>query len=164
MNEFWLEGPIAGVAPLLMPAAHTFLQVRHDVPELLNGLSLEQIWQKIGESAPIGFHAIHIAGATDRFMTYARGEQLTEAQLADVRTLEKSTTGLDYTEIVSRLQRSIDSALAQVRATTDDAMLAPRQVGRKLLPTTTIGLIAHAAEHAYRHAGQITTLRKVLER
>jgi uncharacterized damage-inducible protein DinB len=164
MNELWLEGPIDGVPPLLMPAAHTFLQVRQEVPELLAGLSLEQIWQKIGESASIGFHAIHIAGATDRLMTYARGEQLSDAQLADVRTLEKTTTGLEYHEIVSRVQRSMDSALAQVRATTDDAMLLPRQVGRKLLPTTTIGLIAHAAEHAYRHAGQITTLRKVLER
>jgi hypothetical protein len=147
-----------------MPAAHTFLQVRQDVPDLLDGLSLEQIWQKVGDSAPIGFHAIHIAGATDRLMTYARGAQLTDAQLADVRMHEKATTGLAYDEIVMRVHRALDAALAQVRATTDEVLIAPRQVGRKLLPTTTIGLIAQAAEHAYRHAGQIATLRKVLDR
>jgi hypothetical protein len=52
--------------------------------------------------------------------------------------------------------------LAQVRATPADTLLAARGVGRKQLPSTTLGLIAHAAEHALRHAGQITTLRRVL--
>jgi uncharacterized damage-inducible protein DinB len=38
----------------------------------------------------------------------------------------------------------------------------PREVGKKLLPSTVLGLIAHAAEHAYRHCGQIATLRQVV--
>ena len=161
MTELWLAGPVDGVPPLLMPAAHTFLQVRQDVPELLTGLSLEQLWKKVGDSASIGFHAIHIAGATDRLMTYARGEQLSETQVADMRS-ETSITGLDGNEINARLHRVIDAALDQVRTTPDAVLLRRRGVGRKQLPSTTLGLIAHAAEHALRHAGQIATLRKVI--
>jgi uncharacterized damage-inducible protein DinB len=161
MTELWLSGPVDGVTPFLMPAAHTFLQVRQDVAELLAGLALEQLSRNVGQSAPIGFHAIHIAGATDRLMTYARGEQLTDAQLADMRA-ETALTGLDNSAIVVRVQRAMDSALTQVRGTPADALLTPRGVGRKNLPSTTIGLITHAAEHALRHTGQIATLRKVI--
>ena len=161
MTELWLSGPIADVPPFLMPAAHTFLQVRQDVPELLAGLSVEQLWIKVGQSAPIGYHAIHIAGATDRLMTYARGEQLTDVQLADMRA-ETAVTGLTSSDIVTRVLHVLDSALSQVRATPSEALLAPRGVGRKNLPSTTLGLIVHAAEHALRHTGQIATLKKVV--
>lgn len=161
MTEFWLSGPVAGVPPLLLPAAHTFLQVQHDVTAALADLSTEQIWKRVGQSASIGFHAVHIAGATDRLMTYARGEQLNEAQIAAMRA-EAGTAGLDAREIVSQVHGAMSAALAQVRATPADNLMLPRHVGRKQLPTTTLGAIAHAAEHALRHAGQIATLRKVL--
>ena len=37
-----------------------------------------------------------------------------------------------------------------------------REVGRKRLPTTVLGLLFHAAEHTQRHAGQVaTTVRMV---
>ena len=39
MTEFWLTGPVDGVHPLLMPAAHAFLQVRQEIPQFLDGLS-----------------------------------------------------------------------------------------------------------------------------
>jgi hypothetical protein len=36
----------------------------------------------------------------------------------------------------------------------------PRYVGRKMLPSTVIGLLTHIAEHTQRHVGQaITTAR-----
>lgn len=159
--EFWLGGPVEGVTPMLMPAAHTFLQVRHDVPEIVSSLSVDRLWQRPGRSASIGFHAVHIAGATDRLMTYARGQQMTEAQLADMR-LEATLTGLEPEEIAARVRRAIDEAMAQVRSTTDGELLVVRGVGRKQLPSTTLGLITHAAEHALRHAGQIATLARVL--
>ena len=37
-----------------------------------------------------------------------------------------------------------------------------REVGRQRLPSTTAGLIFHAAEHASRHAGQVVTLGAVV--
>ncbi|MGH7497555.1 MAG: hypothetical protein ACREL3_01755 [Gemmatimonadales bacterium] len=39
--------------------------------------------------------------------------------------------------------------------------MAPREVGRKRLPSTTLGLVFHAAEHSSRHAGQIVTLAHI---
>ena len=162
MTEYWLTGPVDGVHPLLMPAAHAFLQVRAEIPQFLDGLSTDQIWARPGQSASIGYHAIHLAGATDRLMTYARGEQLTEAQLADVRTTEKTVTGLEADAIVRRVHDAVDAALAQVRATPVESLTSARTVGRKHLPSTTLGLIFHAAEHATRHAGQIATLARVV--
>lgn len=57
----------------------------------------------------------------------------------------------------------LDQAMAQLRATPADQLAEPRAVGRKQLPSTTLGLLYHAAEHTARHAGQIATLLRVLE-
>ncbi|HXG89334.1 MAG TPA: DinB family protein [Vicinamibacterales bacterium] len=162
MSEVWLSGPIDGVPPLLMPPAHTLVQVRHDVTSLLGELPSEQLWRPVGASAPIGFHALHIAGSIERLMTYARGEQLTDAQMHALGG-EPTMTGLAAHDLTARVDGAIDVALQQIRATPADALLIERFVGRKMLPSTTLGLIVHAAEHALRHAGQMATLKKVLD-
>ena len=51
----------------------------------------------------------------------------------------------------------------QLRTTRADALLETREVGRAKLPSNTLGLLFHAAEHSTRHAGQIVTLRRVVE-
>jgi uncharacterized damage-inducible protein DinB len=158
--EVWLTGPVVGVTPLLMPAAHALLQVRADVPDTLQGLSNDQIWARRGASASIGYHAMHLAGATERLMTYASGAQLSDAQLAEARA-EKTLDGLSAEEIVDRVQRAIDRALDQIRRTDPNTLTEAREVGRQRLPSNVIGLIFHTAEHAARHAGQMATLRKV---
>jgi uncharacterized damage-inducible protein DinB len=160
-TEQWLSGPVAGVPPLLMPAAHALLQVRGDVRDALEGLSPEQIWARPGASASIGFHAMHLAGATERLMTYAAGRQLSGDQLIDARA-EKDLDGVASADIVARVERAIDAALAQIRATDSATLSESREVGRQRLPSNVLGLIFHAAEHAARHAGQIATLRKVV--
>jgi hypothetical protein len=159
--EVWLTGPIAGVPALLMPAAHALLQVRADVAMVLDGLTPEQIWSRPGASASIGYHAVHLAGATDRLMTYAAGAQLSEAQVADLKR-EKTLAGLGADEIIARVQRAIDAALDQVRRTDPGTLTDTREVGRNKLPSTVLGLIFHTAEHAARHAGQMATLRKIV--
>lgn len=161
MTEAWLTGPVEGVNPVLMPAAHSFLQVRDEMPHLLAGLTLEQIWQEAGASASIGYHAIHLAGATDRLLTYARDEQLSVDQIEAMKG-EKGLVGLDAVAIVARVQSAMNAAIDQVRRTPAETVLAPRAVGRQRLPSTVIGLIFHAAEHATRHAGQVSTLRKIV--
>jgi uncharacterized damage-inducible protein DinB len=62
---------------------------------------------------------------------------------------------------VDETVRSLDAGLAQVRATTVEELLAPRTIGRAALPTTVLGLLFHAAEHATRHAGQAITTARV---
>ena len=162
MTEAWLTGPIAGVDALLMPAAHSFLQVKGELPVLLDGLSVEEIWRTPGRSTSIGFHALHLAGATDRLLTYARGETLTAEQLETMKA-ERQQTGWSAAELVSHVAAAMDRAIAQLRETPSGIMGDAREVGRQRLPATVLGLLFHAAEHATRHTGQIATLRRIVQ-
>lgn len=159
--EVWLSGPVEGVPPLLQPAAHALLQAREDVRRLLADLTPAEIWMRPGRSAPIGFHALHLAGATERLLTYARGEPLSDAQRAEAAA-EAHAADVPAAALVARVEAAVEAALAQLRTTPEASLLDPRRVGRQGLPSTVLGLLFHAAEHATRHAGQIATLAKVV--
>ena len=78
--EPWLRGPVEGVPPLLQPAAHAFVMAVEDVERATEGLHPDDLWAEPGGAASIGFHIAHLSGATDRLVTYARGERLSDAQ------------------------------------------------------------------------------------
>src|SRR3954468_7705480 len=84
--EAWQRGPLEGVPLLLMPAAHAIVHAQEDASRALAALSSDQIWQRPGGAASIGFHVRHLGGALDRLLTYARGEQLSEEQRRRVPT------------------------------------------------------------------------------
>ena len=159
--EFWLRGPVDDVSPALMPAAHAFLQTLEDVERATADLTSEQWWLSPGGAASIGFHVLHLAGSTDRLLTYARGEMLSDEQKAAFRA-ESSPSTVATASLLADLRRSFDAALEQVRATPPSSLYDARAVGRAALPTTVIGLLFHAAEHSQRHAGQIVTMAKVV--
>jgi hypothetical protein len=50
--EAWLRGPLPGVDPFLMPAAHAIVQCREDVTGAVDGLSAEQLLVHAAEHAP----------------------------------------------------------------------------------------------------------------
>ena len=161
--EVWLRGPIDGIVPLLQPAAHTLEQVREDVLPLVESLTPGQLWAQPGGAAAIGFHLAHLPGSLERLLTYSRSESLTEQQLAAMaleRTIYDSRPEL--TSLVARFTHGIDAAIAYLRSVPTETLLLPREVGRKRLPSTTLGLIFHAAEHSARHAGQIVTLNIIV--
>jgi uncharacterized damage-inducible protein DinB len=159
--EVWLRGPVPGVDPALMPAAHALLQTVEDVERAAGDLSTEQLWSRPGGAASVGFHILHLAGSTDRLLTYARGERLNDAQKAALAS-ESSPPPADVAWLLANLRRIFDAALAQIRDTPASTLYDARPVGRGMLPTTVIGLIFHAAEHAQRHAGQLVTTVKML--
>ena len=164
LPEVWLRGPVEGYPSELQPVVHALLQVREEVERHVADLTPEQLWARPGDAGSIGFHLRHIAGATDRLLTYARDESLTPEQIAWLKAEgvpgEPPATA---TEAIAIAHQGIDRALAQVRGTDVRTLLDARGVGRARLPTTVIGLVFHAAEHASRHAGQIATLRKVVK-
>ena len=163
--EVWLRGPVEGYAPELQPVVHAFLQVREEVERHAADLSVEDLWARPGGAGSIGFHLRHIVGATDRLLTYVRGESLTPEQMAWLKgEAIPGDPPADASSCVALAQAGIDRALAQVQATDVTTLLEPRAVGRAQLPTTVLGLLFHAAEHATRHAGQIAVLRKVVRR
>jgi len=160
--ELWLSGPVEGVNPLLMPAAHALLQTMADVEQATANLSVEQLWQKPGTAAPVGFHLKHLAGSTDRLLTYARGERLNDAQKAVLADENSAGTPLtDAASLLATLRATIDAAIGQLRATDPATLTETRQVGRSA-SSTVLGLIFHAAEHAQRHAGQVVTTVKII--
>ena len=130
---------------------------------MLPSLSAEQIWRRPGGAASVGYHARHAVGSLDRLLTYARGEQLTAAQLralANEGRADENERIAD--ELVAEFDAGIELALGQLRATDESTLLEPREVGRGRLPSTVIGLLFHAAEHTQRHVGQLVTTVKIV--
>ena len=160
-TEVWQRGPVDGVPPPLMPVAHALLQVQEDLRALVASVPATHFWVRPGGAASIAFHVRHIGGATDRLLTYARGEALSEAQRAAL-ALEADLTGPPLDALVDAALRTLDAALAQVRATAPATLGEARALGRARLPTTVLGLLFHAAEHATRHAGQAITTARIL--
>ena len=156
-----MRGPVPGVEPLLQPAVHALLQVKEDIEALVAHVPAEHVWARPGGAASIGFHARHIGGSIDRLLTYARSERLTAIQFAAMEA-ESTDTSQTLSEVAAGAVSAIERAIDQLRATPHDALLGHRAVGRAGLPSTTIGLLFHAAEHATRHAGQAATTAKIL--
>jgi hypothetical protein len=163
LPEPWLRGPVAGIPGLLQPAAHAFIMAREDVSSAVAGLHAEQLWLTPGGITPLGFHLAHLSGSTDRLLTYARGEPMSETQkerLGLERRLLEVKPSLD--ELVANWNRTVDEALRQLASTSDATLLERRTVGRAQLPSTVLGLLFHAAEHASRHTGQVVTTAKLV--
>jgi len=153
LPEPWMRGPIEGVDPLAAPLLYSFQQAREDLARYTEGLAPSQIWASPHGFGSVGFHLRHIAGSTERLMTYLQGGQLDEQQLAALDQ-EKRPDGPDRDELLAAMDRAFRDAEAVVRSLDPSTLAAPRAVGRQRLPTTVIGLLTHIAEHTQRHVGQ----------
>lgn len=163
--EAWLRGPVEGVPPLLMPAAHALLGASADLAAAVAGLSPEQVWERPGNAASIGFHLRHIAGSLGRLYSYARGVPLSEEQRAALqREGESGTPPADATALLHLVEAAVADALEVLRQTPERELLTFRGVGRAQLPSNTIGLLFHGAEHTQRHTGQVIATAKFLRR
>lgn len=158
--DAWLRGPVPGIVPELAPLAHALIQAREDIVRATAGVGAAELWLRPGGAASAGFHLKHAAGALDRLMTYARGEQLSAAQRAALA--DERTEGSAPAVLVERVLHAIEDALAQLARTQAAELDAERTIGKAALPATARGALFHAAEHLSRHTGQcITTLRVV---
>ena len=161
--EPWLRGGVPGVPSLLQPVAHTLVHAREDVAAAVEHLSPALVWQRIGGCASVGFHLMHLAGSTDRLLTYARGEALSDAQrVALDQERRADDAGPPLHVLLQKWDDVVQDALRQLRTTPEASLTEERFVGKARLPSTVLGLLFHAAEHAARHTGQIVTTAKVL--
>lgn len=152
--EYWMRGPVEGITPLLQPVAHALLQAREEVNMILQDFPANKLWERPAELASVGFHLQHLRGVLDRLFTYARNEQLNEEQLAQLKA-EGVPSAQSVKDLLEAFSAQVDIALAQLRHTDADALLLPRGVGRKQIPSNVLGLLFHAAEHTMRHTGQL---------
>jgi uncharacterized damage-inducible protein DinB len=158
----WLRGPVPDYIDEVQPVAHSLLQVREEI-ELIVALPLEKLWARPGGAASIGFHLKHLAGSLDRLLAYASGRQLSAVQRQALADEGLSGDPAERSEtLVRAAQSAIDRALNQVRMTPLCSLDEVREVGRDRLPSTVLGLLFHAAEHAQRHSAQIITTAKVV--
>lgn len=102
----------------------------------------------------------HIAGSIDRLLTYLEGRQLTASQLAALPS--EVQPGATREELLAELGAALGRAEKIVRALDPATLADPREVGRKRLPTTVIGLLTHIAEHTQRHVGQAISAAKLV--
>jgi len=161
--EVWLRGALPDVPPLLQPVAHSLLQSREEVRAAVATLTPAQLWARPGGAASAGFHVRHAAGSIDRLLTYARGEQLSDAQRASLVAEGAPDLAADASaRLAAEFDAAIARALQQVQVTPASTLLEPRDVGRARLPSTVLGLLVHAAEHTQRHVGQLVTTARIV--
>lgn len=161
--EVWLRGPVEGVHPLLMPAAHALLGAQQDLRHAAADLTAEELAQRPGGAASVGFHLRHIAGSLGRLYTYALGQPLTDSQRAALRAEgEAGTPPESAAELLDLVDAAIAEAMEVLRSTKESELLEFRGVGRAQLPSNTLGLLFHGAEHTQRHTGQVITTAKII--
>jgi uncharacterized damage-inducible protein DinB len=69
----------------------------------------------------------------------------------------------DAATLIEGWRRAVDRAIAQLAATPESVLLEFRGVGRAQQPSSLLGQLFHAAEHASRHTGQVVTTAKILK-
>ena len=160
-TEWWQRGPVEGVPALLQPVAHILLQVGESVDDAVAGLTESQWNARPGGVASPAFHVRHIAGVIDRLFTYARGEPLSDAQFALLRTEGEPLHSPEVPSALVALHARIDAAIAELRTIDVSTLGDFRAVGRAKLPSTVIGCLVHGAEHSMRHVGQLVVTTRV---
>jgi hypothetical protein len=147
---------------MLLPAAHAFIQVAEDVRRAAADLPPEALWLKPGGAASPGFHLKHLVGSTDRLFGYAKGESLSDEKKKRAAQESVAGDGETLASLTEAAHAAMLGALDLLRGTSPDHLLDAREAGAMRLPTTVLGAIFHAAEHAQRHAGQFVTTVKII--
>lgn len=160
--EVWMRGPIPQVPALLQPVAHAILQVNEDIQKIDSDKYEKQLWIKPYGMASIAFHLQHIAGVIDRLMTYSRGESLNEEQFDSLSQEGQRNDNLCLEDLKGNLERTVEVFIAALKRINPDSLTEERFLGRKKIPTTQMGLLFHAAEHAQRHYGQLLVTLNLL--
>jgi uncharacterized damage-inducible protein DinB len=154
--EPWLTGEHAHLAPIPRLLRCSLDLSITDVRRWTEPLSDAQVWAKFGDAGTVGFQLCHLAGSVDRLLTYARGEALSEHQLAFLR--RESEPGATKAELLAALVAAYAAAGAFAESAT--GFDQPRFIGRHRLETPLGVLLAHIAEHTQRHTGQLIILCK----
>ncbi|WP_341225631.1 DinB family protein [uncultured Arcticibacterium sp.] len=155
LPEVWLRGSIAEIPALLQPAAHALLQTVEELHIILEDISNELLIQEIGGRATPSFHLKHLTGVLDRMLTYAKGESLSKEQFDYLRNEKLLEPKPIKEELINAFETKVSEALIYFKSLDEAKLTEARGVGRKQLPSTVIGLLFHAAEHAQRHLGQL---------
>jgi len=158
--EPWLRGTMGEVPTVGRAVLHALQLAQEDLLTWCGDLSDEELNARPGGIAPVAFHLRHIAGSSDRLLTYAEGRQLDAAQIATMKA--ELLPGAKKSELFAELAATNEQAAQRVRRLASSDLDAARGVGSKQLPTTVGGLLVHVADHTQRHVGQAITTAKIV--
>jgi len=162
--EVWQRGPVTDIPALLQPVAHALLQAREELIALMQHFPDSLLWERPAAVASPGFHLQHLSGVLDRVFTYAKAATLCSEQLEQLHAEDVSPQiDLSVASLLHRFDQQVEKALTQLKETDEKILSEFRGVGRKLLPSTVIGLLVHGAEHTMRHLGQLMVTVKILK-
>lgn len=157
--EPWMLGPVEGLHPVIGHLLRASQQIREDAQAAICDLTAEQIWAKPLGVTSAGFHAKHLAGSTNRLLTYLDGAQLSEEQLA---AIAREGTGTESAqELLASIAAAFDRYDETVRALNPDEFGAVREIGRKKHRTAAISVAIHIVEHSQRHIGGLIAAAKL---
>lgn len=161
-TEPWLRGTHSDVEAVPRAAIHAFEQAGEDVSTWCAELTDEELNATPYGLPSVAFQLRHIAGSLDRLLTYAEARSLNEQQLAALQS--EGGAEISANELFEEFAAALKLGSERVRSlgANTAALLEPRTVGRKNLPTTVVGLLVHVAEHTQRHVGQTITTAKIL--
>jgi len=157
--EPWLRGTLTEVDAVRRAVLHALELAAEDVARWCDGLNVEQMEAQPMGLPSVGFHLRHIARSLDRLLTYAENQQLSERQLALLKTEDR---GVDRESTLMEFAEAIEVSTRRILAFSEKSYGQPRVVGRKKLPTTVGGLLVHCADHTQRHVGQMVTTTKIV--
>jgi uncharacterized damage-inducible protein DinB len=160
LPEPWLRGTLREVPAVHRAVVHALQLAGEDSQRWCGSLTDEEFNARPGGLPPVAFHLRHIARSLDRLLTYAEGRDLSEPQLAALKT--EMDPGATRDALFSELNSALAKSMIRVRAFDVSALEQIRVVGRKQLPTTVGGLLVHVADHTQRHLGQAITTVKIV--
>ena len=159
--EPWLRGTLTEVDAVARGVLHALELAHEDVTSWCSPLFDEQLNARPAGLASVAFHVRHIARSLDRLLTYAEGGELSEAQLAALKS--ELQPGATRTEVFAEFDRALQQSAQRILSLANkDYYSAARFVGKKKLPTTLGGLLVHIADHTQRHVGQAIITAKVV--
>jgi DinB superfamily len=162
-TEPWLRGTHADVPAAARAVLHALDLALDDLTKWTAGLADAEIRASPLGLTPIAFHLRHIAGSTDRILTYAEGGQLSAVQLAALKGEQGSEGNQEsLAELLAAVEAAFSDAGERIRVLAGANLDTPRFVGRKQLPASLGGAMIHVADHTQRHVGQVVTTAKVL--
>jgi uncharacterized damage-inducible protein DinB len=163
-TEPWLCGTHGDVPAAGRAVLHALELALDDLTKWTAGLGDAEVHARPLGLTSIAFHLRHIAGATDRILTYAEGEQLSAEQLAALKS-EQGEEGKreSLAELLAEVEVAFTDAAERIRVLATANLDTPRFVGRKQLPTSIGGAMIHVADHTQRHVGQVVTTAKVIK-
>jgi uncharacterized damage-inducible protein DinB len=160
-TEPWLRGTYTEIPPAGRAVLHALDLAIEDIRKWTEDLTDAEIHSEPLGLTSIAFHLRHIAGSTDRILTYAEGDQLSAEQLTALKA--EATGNEPLSALLITLEAAFASADTRIRALASQDLTTPRAVGRKQFPTTLGGAMIHVADHTQRHTGQIVTTAKLLK-